>query len=147
MKKLIPFLAFFCLFLSSCTPNQDAEVAAITHVLEKESATWRAGDSAAHAACWQERRYNKILISTADGNSFEVPAAAIIHPNPTKMGKGGSSKNSNYQYALRGETAWVTHDETSISADGIVSKSKELRILEKVNGHWKLVGQSIHMLK
>ena len=147
MKKMILFVVIISLITTSCNNTQQAEITAITRVLEKESATWREGDSAAHAACWQERPYNKILISTPDGNSFEVPAAAIIHPHPTNMGKGGSSKNTNYQFAIHGENAWVSHNETSISSDGKVTKSKEIRMLEKVNGHWKLVGQSIHLLK
>ena len=54
---------------------------AIVQVLEKESATWRSGDSAAHAACWQAEPYSNIIIMTA-GKTFAVPVDKIIHPAP-----------------------------------------------------------------
>ncbi len=63
------------------------------------------------------------------------------------MGKGGSAKNSNYKFSIHGNDAWVSHDEVSTAADGTQSYSHEMRILEKINGEWKLVAQSIHMYK
>jgi hypothetical protein len=38
----------------------------------------------------------------------------------------------------------VSHDEVSTSKDGQKQYSHEIRMLEKVAGEWKLVGQSIH---
>jgi hypothetical protein len=71
----------------------------------------------------------------------------IIHPAPGSMGRGGTSVNSNYKISIHGIGAWVSHDEESTSADGTKSYSKEIRMLEKVDGKWKLVGQSIHLYK
>jgi hypothetical protein len=133
-------------FMVSCNRgNEDA--AAIKKLLEKESATWRSGDSVAHAACWQIRPYSTILVSTADGKFYDVPPEMMIHPAPGSMGKGGTSINSNYKISIHGIGAWVSHDEVSTAADGTKSYSKEIRMLEKVNGNWKLVGQSIHLYK
>ena len=125
--------------------NEDA--AAIKTLLEKESVTWRSGDSAAHAACWQIRPYSTILVSTADGKFYDVPPEMMIHPAPGSMGKGGTSVNSNYKISIHGIGAWVSHEEVSTAADGTKSYSKEIRMLEKVDGNWKLVGQSIHLYK
>lgn len=135
---LLSSLAFF-----SCQQTPVDESAAIIQVLEKESATWRSGDVAAHAACWQIQPYSKILVSTTDGATIDVPPTAMVEPSAS-MGKGGASVNSNYKMSIHGDNAWVSHQEVSTSPDGVNTYSYEIRILEKINGQWKLVGQSIH---
>ena len=147
MKIFVATLILFgSYFMVGCN-HENADAAAIIKVLEKESATWRSGDSVAHAACWQIRPYSTILVSTADGKFYDVPPEMMIHPAPGSMGKGGTSVNSNYKISIHGIGAWVSHDEVSTAADGTKSYSKEIRMLEKVDGKWKLVGQSIHMYK
>jgi hypothetical protein len=140
-------LAFFFLFLLS-QKNYSQTIAkdstAIVKLLEKESSTWRSGDAIAHASCWKIRPYSIILVSTLDGKAFSLSPEMIAKPSPN-MGKGGSSKNSNYKMSIHGNTAWVSHDEESISPVGEKSYSHEIRLLEKIHGEWKLVGQSIHM--
>jgi len=140
MKSIL--IAFFVLSGLSCTQNMD-ETTAIQALLEKESATWRAGDFKAHADCWQIRDYSKILVSTTKGQTFDVPPALMKDPSAT-MGDGGSSVNSNYKMSIHGDHAWVSHDEISTAKDGEKTYSHEIRILEKVDGQWKLVAQSIH---
>lgn len=122
---------------------QTADSVTIIKVLEKESSTWRAADFAGHASCWYIQPYSQILISTADGSFINVPPAAMVSPS-TKMGNGGSSYNTNYKLSIHGNTAWVTHHEVSLAPDGKKSFSVEIRLLEKIKGNWKLVGQSIH---
>ena len=63
------------------------------------------------------------------------------------MGKGGTSANTAYKMSIRGDNAWVTHNEESVSKEGKKTYSIELRMLERINGAWKLVGQSIHVYK
>src|SRR5690242_8176702 len=63
LRFTITVIIALFLFISCNHENDDA--AAIIKVLEKESATWRSGDSIAHAACWQIRPYSTILVSTA----------------------------------------------------------------------------------
>lgn len=120
---------------------------AIIQVLEKESRTWRSGDIKGHAECWVIRPYGKILISTGDGNVLDIPVEIIVNPTPEMVGQGGTSKNTNYRMSVQGHSAWVSHEEESISAEGVSTFSSELRMLEKVEGQWKLVGQSIHIKK
>lgn len=126
-----------------CQTNDSTD---IVQLLEKESATWRSGDSTAHAACWQIEPYNTVIVMTADGKTFSVPEDKIIHPSPGTMGKGGTSKNTNYNMSIHGNTALVTHNETSTSTNGSVSHTYEVRMLEKINGQWKLTGQIIQVL-
>jgi len=125
-------------------PTDDA--AAIKQVLEKESATWRAGDVPGHAACWHIRPYSRILVSTTDGQVLDIPPARMVAPSPI-MGQGGHAVNTNYHMHIAGTTAWVSHEEESTAKDGHKTFSHEIRLLEKVDNQWKLVGQSIHLYK
>jgi len=125
---------------------QTNDSTAIVRVLEKESATWHSGDTTAHAACWQIEPYTSIIVMTPDGKTFAVPVEKIIHPAPGTAGQGGTSKNSNYVMSIRGTTALVTHNETSTSPNGSVNHTYEVRMLEKINGQWKLTGQIIQKL-
>lgn len=124
-----------------------SEKEAIIALLEKESATWRSGDVEAHADCWAIKPYSRILVSTQDGNSIDVPPAIMLNPPANMMGSGGTSKNSDYKMNISGDHAWVSHDEESITKEGVTSYTYEIRILEKIDGKWKLVGQSIHPRK
>ncbi|GAA4748480.1 hypothetical protein GCM10023229_31250 [Flavisolibacter ginsenosidimutans] len=114
-------------------------------MLEKESQTWRAGDVKAHAACWQIKPYSRVLVSLADGRCFDVPPQNMITPDPKQMDKGGSSMNLKYKFHVHDNEAWVSHDEISTAPNGQRTYSHEMRMLEKVKGNWKLVGQSIHI--
>ncbi|MDR6846489.1 endo-arabinase [Flavobacterium granuli] len=136
---LIPNLIFL-----SCNPKAD-DTQAIKSLLEKESSSWRLGDSEAHAACWHIQPYSKILISTVDGKALDIPAEDII--KPIANASGGTSMNTNYKMSIHDNNAWVSHDEVSIAKDGKKTFSHEIRLLEKINGNWKLVGQSIHAYK
>ncbi len=120
---------------------------AIKRVLEKEAATWRAGDVAGHAQCWQLRPYSRIVVSTGDGTVLDVPPATMLHPPAGAMGHGGTAVQSHYRMSVQGHAAWVSHDEVSTTPAGAKRYSTEFRMLEKVQGRWKLVGQSIHLAK
>lgn len=144
MKSIFIFFCIMCFSMLGFSQVNDS--AAIVKLLEKESATWRSGDSTAHAECWQIEPYSTVLIMTADGKSFSIPAEKLVHASSAMMGKGGTSKNTNYKMSINGNAAVVTHNEASTSANGAVTHSFEVRLLEKINGEWKLTGQIIQML-
>nr|WP_314895588.1 endo-arabinase [uncultured Flavobacterium sp.] len=123
------------------------ESESIKRLLEKESATWRAADSKGHTECWYIQPYSRILVSTAEGVTIDVPPTAMINTNPSAMGNGGFSVNTNYKMSIHENNAWVSHDEESTAKDGKKTFSYEIRLLEKIEGQWKLVGQSIHIYK
>jgi len=137
----------FLIFLSFNSLGQANEEAAIKQVLEKESASWRSGDVKAHADCWHVQPYSRILVSIGDSTVIDVPPALMLNPPSNSFGKGGTSVNSNYKINITGTAAWVSHDEESTSAEGNKTYSAEFRMLEKINGQWKLVAQSIHLYK
>ena len=145
MRNILPYLLIF--FLSPGCKNYSSEADAIKKLLEKESATWRSGDIKGHAECWKIQPYSRILVSTGDGTVIDVPPDYMISPPGKKMGTGGSSVNTNYKINISGDNAWVSHNEESTSNEGTQTASYEIRILEKINNEWKLVGQSIHIIK
>lgn len=142
--------ALIILFLHVCINAVHGQFAqdsiAICAVLERESATWRSGDVKSHADCWQIQPYSRILVSTGDGKVIDVPPQVMIEPGPGMMGQGGYSKNSDYRISILGDRAWVSHTEESYSVAGKLTRSYEIRMLERIKGTWKLVGQSIHIL-
>jgi hypothetical protein len=122
-----------------------ADTTEIRLLLEKESATWRSGDVKAHADCWQIRPYSRISMYAIDGTVTDVPPSLMLNPPAGMIGQGGYSVNTNYRMTINKKNAWVSHNEVSFSPDGKQTHSYETRILEKIRGKWKLVGQSIYI--
>lgn len=145
MKLYLALIIFASAILPGCSHKTD-ESAAIKKVLETESASWRSGDSKAHAACWKIQPYSKILVSTSTGAMYDVPPAQMIDVS-RKMGDGGSSSNSDYKMSIHDNIAWVSHHEESIDRAGTKTYSQEIKMLEKADDEWKIVGESIHLYK
>ena len=145
MKKYFLLLGIACMTFVGFAQKEN-DTTAIKKVLEKEAATWRSGDFEGHRACWHIQPYSKILISTSEGKTIDVPAALMVSPT-TKMGDGGFAEQSNIKVSITGTSAWVSHDEVSTDKNGVKTYSYEIRMLEKIKGQWKLVGQSIHAYK
>ena len=146
MKNLLLFFFILC-FQQTASAQFQKDSIAIINLLQKESTTWRSGDVEAHASCWHIQPYSRILVSLADGKVLDVPPSFMINPSPGSMGTGGSFILSNYKMSIHQNHAWVSHDEESISKSGAKTYSYEIRMLEKIKGEWKLVGQSIHIYK
>lgn len=143
----ILYFSIFVLFIPTfgiVQAQSTTDSIAIVHLLEKEALTWRMGDPQGHADCWQERPYNRILGSTSTGQFFDAPISMMKNPPATMFGNGGLAVFSNIKMNISGNQAWVSHDEVSVAMDGKQTLSSEMRVLEKVDGNWKLVGQSTH---
>jgi hypothetical protein len=146
MKQKLTLCLLIAISLAGYSQKTD-EAESIKKLLEKESATWRAQDSKGHTECWHIQPYSRILVSTLEGKTYDVPPAAMIDSKPEAMGNGGFAVQTNYKMSIKGDTAWVSHDEESTSKEGKKTLSYEIRMLEKINNEWKLVGQSIHIYK
>jgi len=147
MKKILSFY-FLSLFLNPGAFCQFAkDSVAIVKLLEKESLTWRSGDIKGHAECWAMKPYSRILVSTSEGSVYDVAPAIMLNPGTDMVGNGGTSVNSNYKMSIHGTDAWVSYDEVSTNKEDKKTYSYEMKILEKIEGEWKLVGQSIHIYK
>jgi hypothetical protein len=144
MKKL-SLLTAFILFINLYSYAQSkSDTTAIKEVIERESATWRNGDMKGHADCWKIQPYSRILISTADGKFYDVPPQTMINPPTNMFGNGGSSSNSNYKIGITGNSGWASFNEESITKDGKKSYTVEIKIVEKIDGAWKIVAESVH---
>ena len=143
MKKAGLGICFLHVLIASFAQSIPDSIA-IKKLLTQEGLTWRTGNQVAHANCWLEQPNNFVLVSTGKGAVMEVNPSFILHPSPEFIGSGGFSIHTNYTFSIHQNTAWVKHDEVSISKEGVRAYSKELRVLEKKADNWKLVGQSIH---
>jgi TolB protein len=142
MKTRLTLLVFLIILQGKIYGQKDS--LAIVQVLEKEGTTWRTGDVKAHAEYWAERPNGRILISTADGRSLDIPPSVMINPPANMVGNGGFSFHTNYKMSIGDKSAWVSHDEVSVDKFGKESLTREIRLLENINSQWKLVGQSAH---
>lgn len=143
MKSLFIILGL-TVTLSGARAQSGSDSLAIIRLLEREAATWRSGDVQAHADCWIIRPYSRILTSLDDGNSVEITPTFMLNPPDKMMRTGGFAILSNFNMKLYPTNGWVSHDEISLSKEGKASYSREIRLVEKVNNHWKLVAQSVH---
>jgi hypothetical protein len=143
MKTLLFTLLAFFIALSAHSQSIP-DTTAIKQVIEKESTTYRNGDVKGHADCWKIQPYTRIVVSTADGKVIDVPPSIMVNPPANMPGAGGTFSNSNYKISVIGNSAWVSHNEESVSKDGKKTYSIEFKLLEKINGAWKIVGMSMH---
>lgn len=143
MKKMIltTLLALCGLFVYA----QSADEAAIKKVCEAETRTWLDGDKAGHAACWHIQPYSLVMVSLADGTFLSAAGNEIIAVEEKAIGGGGTFTNSNYVIRINGNTAWATFDQAGADGKGNKMTAKELRVLEKVNGEWKIVVMDAHL--
>lgn len=144
MRNLISTAIFaLCgLFASAQSPDEMA----IQKVCETETHAWLTSDAASFNNCWQIRPYTRILVTTEDGQTFAISADQMKAATANAMGGGGNFVNSNFLFHVEGNSAWVTYDEVKTDAKG-AHPSHEMRLLEKVNGQWKIVGMSVHHYK
>ncbi len=145
MKKPMLSLAFAFLLFSA--KSQSADELAIQKTCEAETRAWLAADAATFNNCWQIRPYSRILVSTEDGQTFAIGADQMKPAVATAMGNGGTFEIFNLKYSISGNSAWVTHDEVKTATDGSKHHSYEFRMLEKVDGAWKIVAMSVHHQK
>ena len=138
------FTLFALIITLSAHSQSIPDTTAIKQAIEKESSTYRSGDVKGHADCWKIQPYTRIVISTADGKMIDVPPAVMINPPANMAGGGGTFSNSNYKISVTGNSAWVSHNEESVSKEGKKTYSIEFKMLEKINGDWKIVGMSMH---
>jgi len=141
MKAL--FILGFSLFSFNAF-SQNKEEAAIIKLLVRESTTWRAGDGKGHVSCWAIKPYSRVFISTPSGEFIVIPAAKLS--DTTNVGSG-TFENSNYNFSIHGDNAWVSHDEVSIDLKGNKTYSHEIKMVEKIKGEWKIVAVSMHLFK
>jgi hypothetical protein len=145
MKTLL--LTLSCLLASlPMLHAQTADETAIKQVIEAETRAWQARDVAAFKSCWHIQPYFAVFTSGPDYHASITPEM-FNSLTSEGMGNGSVCTNSNYRISVKGNAAWSAHDQVDTSPQGEKRYSHEIRILEKINGAWKIVGSSVHAYK
>jgi hypothetical protein len=126
---------------------QTADETAIKQVIEAETRAWNAADMAAFQACWHIQPYSVAILSLLDGTHVKLTSEMMKAPNQEVMGGRATAVNTNYQIGIMGNSAWSSHDQVTTAPNGQKSYTHELRMLEKINGAWKITGISVHEYK
>ena len=71
---------------------------------------------------------------------YETTKKALAEMKPT----GITPTRSNYQIKIVGNMAVAHYDQENVRKDGTKNIEHNMNVLEKVGGHWKIVGTSVH---
>ena len=146
MKKLIMALTSFTIAIFTAQA-QTADETAIKTVIETETQAWHEGNTQKQISCWNIQPYSKSLISLENGQLIHITEADAKNAPPQTQGDGGLSSHNNYQIKVNGNMAFVNFDEVTTAKEGAKRYSREMRVLEKINGAWKIVAVSAHFYK
>lgn len=138
------FLLLTIIFIFGIQAQEQSDSLQIIKLLQKEGIAWRIGDLEGFTSSWQERPYGRIMTTSKDGNVMNIPSSFMQNPPKEIFGNGGMVVHSNHQMGIYTTSAWVSHNEVAIDKFGKENHSYEMRMLEKIDDHWKLVGQSAH---
>jgi ketosteroid isomerase-like protein len=141
---------FIALLLATCTlclQAQSPDEIAIKKLIHDETLAFSKGDLDAFMACYANKPYTHFSAMTgapgaavliaADG--WETIRAAFKPYFESAEGKAMSANfvqpnRSDWMIEVRGNTAWAKYNQSAASG-----KSLELRVLEKIDGQWKMV--------
>lgn len=145
MKNIVLTLCIFTASTVAMLAQNDA--AAIQKAIESESQAFHTNpDRNVFISFWQITDDTRLVYSGPDGNSF-ISGKEIL--NAITNGQlpptdNASAVFSNYTIKFSGVTGWASFDQENTDATGKKSYMHEFRMMEKVNGNWKIVSSSVH---
>lgn len=147
MKKTIFLLCFLSLAVSAFTQNPDEE--AIKRVVASEVQGLLDGDAAAIKNAWHIRPYSALVVSsTVPDNTWRMRLEGEALPEWLEEEKeemeGATLTQSNHQFRMCGDMALVIFDQQIERPGKGVFSSREFKLLEKVDGQWKITVTSAH---
>jgi hypothetical protein len=139
------------LILSVAVPALNKKMAehAILEVIERESKAFWDKDFKAYADCWAHEDYVRTMGWWAEGGITVVEGwsdrgkrtKSHMDENPNPNPQNPLRKNMNIRVGK--DMAWVTFDQYGKDTDDptfdMPGLSRETRILEKIDGAWKIV--------
>jgi len=150
-KNVLPLLAFILLAGISCqeTVDIEKEKEAIKTVIKEETAAFCARDFDRMAATYVQDETNTRMGASKSGYAYysgweEIGSGfkEFFENNPDTC--AGKYEKSNFVIKVYNKSAWSINDETVYDSEGQVTwTNKSLKILEKVDGEWKIVHMSI----
>ena len=161
MKTLI-FILSICM-LVSCSQNKpeaqaldfEKEKAAIQAVIAKETESYYKQDFDSWKSTYLQSPefrkfgywdgYEEKVIARNGFESLATEKKKQFEANET-LWKGSTEERSNENFRITNEMAWYTFEQNSYEKDTrkFLGKSLETRILEKVNGEWKIAYLGFH---
>jgi hypothetical protein len=153
MKKYLMFLFGLLLFVvcTSCKEKIDVakEEAAIKAVIEEENNAFIAMDFNRFSATYVQDETNIRL--TADKSTYnywigwkEIGSAFKKYFDSAPTRSDSKYVKTDYKIKVYSESAWETHKELVYDNKGeVIAKLITVRILEKVNGKWKIAFLSV----
>ncbi len=162
VKKIITLLGI-CIILANCTqqkPEKQAidfekEKAAIQAVIAKETESYYKQDFETWKTTYLQlpafRRYGywegypEKVIAVNGFEALAVEKKKQFEANET-IWKGSTEERTNENFRISDNMAWYTFEQFSYEKDTrkFLGKSLETRILEKVNGEWKIAYLGFH---
>lgn len=134
------------------TPNQDE--LAIRNVINKETEAYLKADYTTLKSCWADKPYaerqHESLNEMVKTPFLKGEALKQTHELYWKSLKPSDKKVTITDLELHssGDVAWVSFTQEYQKADGSKDiKERGMRILEKINGEWKIVYMSIAVFK
>ena len=162
MKTNIVFLAICCLLTHCTQPNPtlqtvdfEKEKTAIKAVIAKETESYYKEDFEAWKSTYLQspafrkfgywEGYTEKVISISGFDSLATEKKKQFDANET-IWQGSTEERKNENFRIANDMAWYTFEQNSFEKDSrkFLGKSLETRILEKVNGEWKIAYLGFH---
>lgn len=140
MKKSILLLALL-LMSAGAFAQSKADDEAIKKVCATETANFDKRDLAAIVAGYADVPYaSRYWANNAYNGAASIREAYTKYVASAPQAGTMTRERSNWQLKPLGNAHyWATYDQVSTGPDGKASYSKEVRLLEKIGGQWKMV--------
>lgn len=139
-------IALFWLVTASHLSAQNPEEAAIKAVIEAETTAFcKVSMADVVQQYWILDDKTTMCASQIDGTMVLYHAEELKAQTDAPPPSHATFQNSNYQIYLNGNLAVVNHDQVvTMAEDQSKQYSHEIRVMEKVNGVWKIHMSSVH---
>jgi len=135
------------LIVASCNKGVDInkEEQAIKNVIEDQTRYYMAKDHENHSELFVQDESFIVLVASKDNFGYAEGWEQADKYNKINFEKDPAPSrlkfvNENYKIKIYDATAWAVYDEMIFDANGdFVKKVINVRLLEKVNGNWKIV--------
>ncbi len=161
--KIITALFAVCVLLTNCTQQEpdtrfvdfEKEKAAIQAVIAKETESYYKQDFEAWKSTYLQspafrkfgywEGYPEKVISNIGFESLAAEKKKQFDANET-LWKGSVEERTNENFRITHDMAWYTFEENSYEKDTrkFLGRALSTRILEKVNGEWKIAYLGFH---
>jgi len=120
-----------------------SDEAAIIATIHNETQAFRDADFEAWASCWVQDERAKTVCVSSIGQSVThgwLEISAEMRHSLTDQGGCGMIRfhQKNFQINIDDQIAWVAFDQCAEDKDGGTWVSFETRILERIDGRWKI---------